>query len=258
MDELRKVVRVVTRKVPGAPHETLLVLDGSVGQNAIQQGRLFGEAVQPTGVIVTKLDGTARGGAVAALRRELGRPDPVRRAGRGRRRPRAVRCARLRGGTATRISRDHPASRSSLRARHPDPVPQGCGREAGRRVRPPRHPHRARPRVAPPPSLSRRIDPDAAGEGPCRRRDRGGGPRHGQAGAADAEGAPDLSCGAARRLGTARVRLAGPGLPRPHHPRGTAAARVRARCGSITAGRWRRASSSSWAMPTTPSRRPRA
>ena len=74
MDELKKVVRVVTRKVPGAPHETLLVLDGSVGQNAIQQGRLFGAAVQPTGVIVTKLDGTARGGAVAALRRELGLP----------------------------------------------------------------------------------------------------------------------------------------------------------------------------------------
>ena len=69
-----KVVRVVTRKVPGAPHETLLVLDGTVGQNAIQQGRLFGEAVQPTGIIVTKLDGTARGGAVAALRRELGLP----------------------------------------------------------------------------------------------------------------------------------------------------------------------------------------
>jgi fused signal recognition particle receptor len=74
MDELKKVVRVVMRKVPGAPHETLLVLDGSVGQNAIQQGRLFGAAVQPTGVIVTKLDGTARGGAVAALRRELGLP----------------------------------------------------------------------------------------------------------------------------------------------------------------------------------------
>ena len=74
MDELRKVVRVITRKVPGAPHETLLVLDGSVGQNAIQQGRLFGQAVQPTGVIVTKLDGTARGGAVAAVRRELDVP----------------------------------------------------------------------------------------------------------------------------------------------------------------------------------------
>ena len=74
MDELRKVVRVVARRLPGAPHETLLVLDGTVGQNAIQQGRLFGEAVKPTGIIVTKLDGSARGGAVTALRRELGLP----------------------------------------------------------------------------------------------------------------------------------------------------------------------------------------
>ena len=74
MEELRKVVRVIARKCPGAPHETLLVLDGTVGQNAIQQGRLFTQAVQPTGIIVTKLDGSARGGAVVALRRELGLP----------------------------------------------------------------------------------------------------------------------------------------------------------------------------------------
>ena len=74
MDELRKVTRVVARRAPGAPHETLLVLDGTVGQNAIQQGRLFAKAVSPTGVIVTKLDGSARGGAVVALRRELGLP----------------------------------------------------------------------------------------------------------------------------------------------------------------------------------------
>jgi fused signal recognition particle receptor len=74
MEELGKVVRVIGRKLPGAPHETLLVLDGSVGQNAVQQGRLFSQAVQLTGLIVTKLDGTARGGAVAALRRELGLP----------------------------------------------------------------------------------------------------------------------------------------------------------------------------------------
>jgi fused signal recognition particle receptor len=74
MEELRKVVRVVSRRVPGAPHETLLVLDGTVGQNALQQGRLFGEAVSPTGIIVTKLDGSARGGAVVALRRELALP----------------------------------------------------------------------------------------------------------------------------------------------------------------------------------------
>lgn len=74
MDELRKVARVIGRRLPGAPHETLLVLDGTVGQNAIQQGRLFSQAVSPTGIVVTKLDGSARGGAVAALRRELGLP----------------------------------------------------------------------------------------------------------------------------------------------------------------------------------------
>ncbi len=74
MEELRKVVRVIARKAPGAPQETLLVLDGSVGQNAVQQGKLFTQAVQPTGLIVTKLDGTARGGAVVALRRELALP----------------------------------------------------------------------------------------------------------------------------------------------------------------------------------------
>jgi fused signal recognition particle receptor len=74
MDELRKVVRVMGRRLPGAPHETLLVLDGTVGQNAVQQGRLFTQAVTPTGIVVTKLDGSARGGAVTALRRELGLP----------------------------------------------------------------------------------------------------------------------------------------------------------------------------------------
>jgi fused signal recognition particle receptor len=74
MDELRKVARVAARRVDGAPHEALLVLDGTVGQNAIQQGRLFAQAVTPTGIIVTKLDGSARGGAVAALRRELNLP----------------------------------------------------------------------------------------------------------------------------------------------------------------------------------------
>jgi fused signal recognition particle receptor len=81
MDELRKVVRVITRRAPGAPHETLLVLDGTVGQNAVQQGKLFLEAVPVTGLIITKLDGTARGGAVVALRRELNLP--IRFMGRG-------------------------------------------------------------------------------------------------------------------------------------------------------------------------------
>ena len=74
MAELGKVVRVAGKRVAGAPHEVFLVLDGSVGQNAIQQGKLFAEVVRPTGLIVTKLDGTARGGAVVALRRELDVP----------------------------------------------------------------------------------------------------------------------------------------------------------------------------------------
>jgi fused signal recognition particle receptor len=74
MEELKKVARVAARRVEGAPHEALLVLDGTVGQNAIQQGRLFAQAVPPTGIIVTKLDGSARGGAVTALRRELNLP----------------------------------------------------------------------------------------------------------------------------------------------------------------------------------------
>ncbi|HWO89862.1 MAG TPA: signal recognition particle-docking protein FtsY, partial [Gemmatimonadales bacterium] len=74
MKELHKIARVVGRKAPGAPHETLLVLDGSTGQNAVQQGRVFASSLPLTGVIVTKLDGTARGGAVVAIRKELGLP----------------------------------------------------------------------------------------------------------------------------------------------------------------------------------------
>ena len=74
MEELRKVHRVVARQAPGAPHEAFLVLDGTVGQNAVRQGKQFAGVVPPTGIIVTKLDGTAKGGAVVALRRELAVP----------------------------------------------------------------------------------------------------------------------------------------------------------------------------------------
>jgi len=74
MEELKKIVRVVGRRRPGAPHESLLVLDGTVGQNVLQQGRTFADAVALTGLVITKLDGTARGGAVVALRRELDLP----------------------------------------------------------------------------------------------------------------------------------------------------------------------------------------
>lgn len=71
MGELGKVVRVIARQRDGAPHERLLVLDGTVGQNAAVQGRQFADAVPLTGLIVTKLDGTARGGAIVGLRETL-------------------------------------------------------------------------------------------------------------------------------------------------------------------------------------------
>ncbi len=74
MTELQKIVRVIGRRCQGAPHESFLVLDGTVGQNAVQQGKLFSAAVPITGLIVTKLDGTARGGAVVSLQREIGVP----------------------------------------------------------------------------------------------------------------------------------------------------------------------------------------
>src|SRR5262245_24201970 len=74
MEELRKVRRVVARDDPTAPHETLLVLDATTGQNAVSQARTFTEAVGVTGVVLTKLDGTARGGVVIAVRHELNLP----------------------------------------------------------------------------------------------------------------------------------------------------------------------------------------
>lgn len=74
MEELKKIARVIERRCEGAPHESLLVLDGTVGQNALQQGHAFADAVPVTGLVITKLDGTAKGGAVVRLRRELGIP----------------------------------------------------------------------------------------------------------------------------------------------------------------------------------------
>jgi fused signal recognition particle receptor len=74
MTELGKIARVVDRKLPGAPHETLLVLDATVGQNAIAQARTFGRALPLTGLVLAKLDSTARGGIVVALRKEFDLP----------------------------------------------------------------------------------------------------------------------------------------------------------------------------------------
>jgi len=74
MEELKKVARVIKRRMPDAPHETLLVLDGTIGQNAVAQARTFSEAVPVTGLVVTKLDGTARGGIVVAVHEALDVP----------------------------------------------------------------------------------------------------------------------------------------------------------------------------------------
>jgi fused signal recognition particle receptor len=75
MEELRKIKRVIQKADPSAPHEVLLVIDGNTGQNALAQVRAFDDALQLTGLIVTKLDGTAKGGVLAAIARE--RPIPV-------------------------------------------------------------------------------------------------------------------------------------------------------------------------------------
>jgi len=74
MDELNKVVRVVQREIPEAPHEVLLVLDATTGQNALVQAKLFMKTAGVTGLVLTKLDGTAKGGIVIAIRNELGLP----------------------------------------------------------------------------------------------------------------------------------------------------------------------------------------
>ena len=74
MRELEKIHRVIARKIPGAPHEVLLVLDATTGQNALVQARLFKQAVQVTGVFLAKLDGTAKGGIVVAIDGELDLP----------------------------------------------------------------------------------------------------------------------------------------------------------------------------------------
>lgn len=74
MQELHKLHRVIGKQLPGAPHEVLLVLDGSTGMNALNQAREFNKAVPLTGLIVTKLDGTSKGGMVVAIQKELGLP----------------------------------------------------------------------------------------------------------------------------------------------------------------------------------------
>jgi len=74
VEELKKVRRVVAKEQPGAPHETLLVLDATTGQNGLQQAKVFKEALEITGIVLTKLDGTAKGGVVIGIQEELGIP----------------------------------------------------------------------------------------------------------------------------------------------------------------------------------------
>ena len=74
MEELKKIYRVIGKALPGAPHEVLLVLDATTGQNALAQAKVFNEAANLTGIVLTKLDGTAKGGIVVAVARELQLP----------------------------------------------------------------------------------------------------------------------------------------------------------------------------------------
>jgi fused signal recognition particle receptor len=74
MEEMKKINRVIGKRLPGAPHETLLVLDGTIGQNAVAQAKTFAEAIPITGLVVTKVDGTARGGIVVAVHEALDIP----------------------------------------------------------------------------------------------------------------------------------------------------------------------------------------
>ena len=74
MDEIKKMKRVISRELEQAPHETLLVLDATTGQNAIQQAKMFNEALDITGIVLTKLDGTAKGGVIVAIADELSIP----------------------------------------------------------------------------------------------------------------------------------------------------------------------------------------
>ncbi len=74
MSELTKIQRVIAKRIPEAPHEVLLVLDATAGQNGISQARGFASAVQCTGIVLAKLDGTAKGGVIVPIRQQFGLP----------------------------------------------------------------------------------------------------------------------------------------------------------------------------------------
>ena len=91
MEELAKVRRVIAQRLPGAPHETLLTIDATTGQNGLQQARLFTQAAEVTGLVLTKLDGSAKGGIAIAIAHELGPADQAHRHGGVARGPAPVR-----------------------------------------------------------------------------------------------------------------------------------------------------------------------
>ena len=133
MAELEKVRRVIGKQMPDAPHETLMTVDATTGQNGVRQAKLFGEAVGVTGIVLTKLDGTAKGGIALAIANELGDPgqaDRDRRAARGpapvrrrRVRPRAADVSATRARTPARTARAPSARCRAARPGRPCPSP---------------------------------------------------------------------------------------------------------------------------------------
>ncbi len=129
MAELSKMCRIAAREIPNAPHEVLLVIDATTGQNGLQQARQFVDHGGATGIILTKLDGTAKGGVVIAIARELGPADSICRRRRKDRRPAAVQPPRIRA-IAFRSVSDRPTEpvirqlqpRMRQPCRHPYPA----------------------------------------------------------------------------------------------------------------------------------------
>ena len=145
MEELRKVRRVADRE-PGQVTEVLLVIDATTGQNGLDQARQFTEAVEVTGVVLTKLDGSAKGGIVLAIQTELGIPVKLVGLGRDRRRPRRLRPRRVRRRAlrgrrcvgSARPRRSWPLSESQRRGRPPSRRRRtGGGQADGRSGDPP-------------------------------------------------------------------------------------------------------------------------
>ena len=104
MEELAKIRRVIAKQMPDAPHETLMTIDATTGQNGVRQAKLFGDAVDVTGIVLTKLDGTAKGGIALAIANELGHPGQADRRRRAARGPAALRPRRLRARPAGRLT----------------------------------------------------------------------------------------------------------------------------------------------------------